>query len=662
MFNVTPSSAGGGGGGGGVPPGNPNSLAYYNPLGTTITTNPALIAGSVDAFGRPQIWDYRFTARGAIWRQGAWQQDGDPVDSKGEGFVTYGSNALNNGPNATDGGYFFATPHSFGVLQIVNGVNGNNIFYSCGFEDGSADAPFGTDCFRMADNADLETVRLNRYTGDLQLYGTVRLRKQTNAPAPVLDNGFVYTHDPGTGIVELYYRDSAGNIYQLTPPSAGIVGNPNAIKFENPAGTAITDDASLVAAPVDPFGRPQIWDYRVGGAGAVYRNGSWSQDGDPTSVTGDGIVSYGPNAVGNGPNGVDGGYARIKPNRFGLAQVIGGGPLTYAWRVDYAQMIFQDNLGALRFSVDRATGNTFIAPGLATDGFLFMGNNGALHGSAARVQVSSLIANGPAYRSNQYGANTGSPGISTFKSRGLTIGSLGGILAGDVMGTFTSVGVAPDNVSIPLAATLQFRVPLAFVPAAQNWAPSELALELVALTGPINGRRVIFKVSSEGEVQSIFLQPGRPPATQAGYATYGTLGDAFPTIKVTSDAIGGLVEMGPGGANPLDTRVRRVAQSLDAIPVPQIVLDNNASGAVNVLPAADGISKLGTRSVAHNGTDATSVRWGEVNTINLNTGDLNLIDEEKDAHWTIVEERDRILVLNRKTGKRYAMALTPIDD
>jgi hypothetical protein len=46
----------------------------------------------------------------------------------------------------------------------------------------------------------------------------------------------------------------------------------------------------------------------------------------------------------------------------------------------------------------------------------------------------------------------------------------------------------------------------------------------------------------------------------------------------------------------------------------------------------------------------------------VNTGDLNLIDEKKDAHWTIIEEHDRILVLNRKTGRRYAMALTPIDD
>jgi hypothetical protein len=82
-----------------------------------------------------------------------------------------------------------------------------------------------------------------------------------------------------------------------------------------------------------------------------------------------------------------------------LAQVIGGGPLTYAWRVDYVQMAFRDDLGAVRFSVDRATGNTFIAPSTvpalpSADGFLFMGNNGAMHGSNARLQLSSLITSG----------------------------------------------------------------------------------------------------------------------------------------------------------------------------------------------------------------------------------------------------------------------------
>lgn len=415
---------------------------------------------------------------------------------------------------------------------------------------------------------------------------------------------------------------------QPRPSGGGGVppGNPNSIAYYDPLGVTITTDANLTAFPLDPFGRPQIWDKRLGGAGAVYRNGSWTQDGDPTDVTGDGIVSYGPNAAGLGPNGVDGGYARVKPNRFGLAQVVGGGPLTYYWRVDQTQMVYRDDLGVDKFSVDRATGNTFIAE----NGRLFMGNNGVLHGSSARVQLSTTIANAAQFRGYQYGANAAGAGITTFKSRSLVItpgappwaGS--GLLAGDLLGRWTAIGVAPDNSSIPLAALISLQVPASFVPAAQNYVPSEYELALVPLAGPVNGSRVVFKVSSEGETQSFFklVGPGGL-TTQAGFATYNTLADTQPASKITSDATGGLVVMGAGGALAPDTRIRRIAQSGG---VPQVVVDDNAfaAGAVNVIPASDGISKLGTRSAANGGNDPVSVRWAEVNTLSAKADNLNL--------------------------------------
>lgn len=432
-------------------------------------------------------------------------------------------------------------------------------------------------------------------------------------------------------------------------------GAPNAILYENPLGTGATTDANLTAFPVDAFGRPQIWDKRVGGAGAVYRNGSWTADGDPTDVTGDGLVSYGANAIGLGPNATDGGYARIKPNRFGLAQVIGGGPLTYAWRVDYTQMILRDDLGAEKFSIDRATGNTFIAENAR----LFMGNNGVLHGSAARIQLSSTIANAAQLRGYQYGANAASAGITTFKSRGATIGTLGAVLPGDLVGRWTSIGIPANGASLNLSALISVQVPTAYVPVITDaFLPTEFEIALVPIAAT-SGTRPVFKVSSEGEAQSLFS----PTTTQAGYATYALLGDAFPMSKLSGDAAtpGGYVVMGAGGASAPDTRIRRIAPSGG---VPQVVIDDDgfAAGAVNVIPGADAISKIGTRSVADGGTDPVSKRWAEVNTVLLNTGDLNLIDEKKDAHWTIVEERDRILVLNRKTGKRYTMALTPLEE
>ena len=79
------------------------------------------------------------------------------------------------------------------------------------------------------------------------------------------------------------------------------------------------------------------------------------------------------------------------------------------------------------------------------------------------------------------------------ESRGATIGSLVGLLAGDPISRWTTVGVAPDNASIPLSSFVTIQVPANFVPAGQNWLPSEVEVQLVPLAGPINGRRVNFK-------------------------------------------------------------------------------------------------------------------------------------------------------------------------
>lgn len=299
-----------------------------------------------------------------------------------------------------------------------------------------------------------------------------------------------------------------------------IAGNPNSLGYFNPAGNALTSSVDLTAFPLDPFGRPQIWDKRVGGAGAVYRNGSWSQDGDPTNVTGDGFISYGANAIGLGPNATDGGYARIKPNRFGLAQVIGGGPLTYAWRVDYTQMIMRNDVGTETFSIDRATGNTFIV----ADGRLFMGNNGVLHGSSARIQLSTTIANAAQLRGYQYGANTASAGITTFKSRGAAIGALGSVLPGDLLGRWTSIGVAADGASIQLAATLSVQVPVGYVPVGtDSWVPTEFEVALVALAGPANSRRPVQLVTSEGVTQTLRGVRAGGPSTLSTALGTGTL-------------------------------------------------------------------------------------------------------------------------------------------
>lgn len=139
-----------------------------------------------------------------------------------------------------------------------------------------------------------------------------------------------------------------------------------------------------------------------------------------------------------------------------------------------------------------------------TTGFVFLGPAPfPAQPSNARVQLSSLIANGAQFRANQYGANNAGPGVAGFKSRGVTVGALGGVIAGDLLWRMTCIGVAPDNVSVPLAGTISVQVPAGFVSAGQNYVPSEFEVALVSLAGPINSRRSVLVSTSEGETQTL---------------------------------------------------------------------------------------------------------------------------------------------------------------
>ncbi len=130
---------------------------------------------------------------------------------------------------------------------------------------------------------------------------------------------------------------------------------------------------------------------------------------------------------------------------------------------------------------------------------LFINQGGvALHGSNSGIQYSSTVANRAQIRENQYGANAGIPGISTFKSRGLTVGSLAAVVDGDSIFRATAVGVCGDNVSIPLSGLISITIPVGGSVPAQNWIATDFEVQLVPLAGPINGRKQTFKVDSEG--------------------------------------------------------------------------------------------------------------------------------------------------------------------
>ena len=215
-------------GGGGLPTGDPNAVAYYDPTGTTLSTSPAFLAGVLSPLGAPQLWDFRVAGgKGAVWRQGAWTVAGDPSSVKGAGFVTYGSNATNAGPSATDGGEFLATPHSFGQYQIRVGINGGLPFPVCAWEDGSVDRPgIGpANQFVLYDDTAAQTLALDRPSGSVTLKVDVRLRR-TGPAELTIDNGAAAAVDV------LPAADKLGRIGTRAPvPGAKMWGEVNAFNI-----------------------------------------------------------------------------------------------------------------------------------------------------------------------------------------------------------------------------------------------------------------------------------------------------------------------------------------------------------------------------------------------------------------------------------------------
>jgi hypothetical protein len=218
-----------------------------------------------------------------------------------------------------------------------------------------------------------------------------------------------------------------------TGGGGGPTGDPNAIGYFNPAGSALIDDPALTAAPTDPFGRPQIRDIRILGPaqGAVWRNGAWQVDGDASNVTGEGYVTYGPaeNGLQDGSNGA---FGRVKYNRFGIRYIIGGVDIGYAWRVDPTSMAFTDDAGAQTAEIVRATGTgTFneVRTG---------GAAGARLLSGVGSPVGSVFGNkGDLYLATSGGANT----LWVNEN-----GGVGGWVAQTVRVSRGIVPLAPDNI------------------------------------------------------------------------------------------------------------------------------------------------------------------------------------------------------------------------
>ena len=155
---------------------------------------------------------------------------------------------------------------------------------------------------------------------------------------------------------------------------------------------------------------------------------------------------------------------------------------------------------------------TIIVAQTGTNEVFIGGPTGPLHGSGSGIQYSTDVASRAQIRFNQYGNNTGVPGISTFKSRNAVIGGLTPVQPGDVIFRATSVGVT-DNLSIPLSGLISINVAANGVPVGQGYIATDYELQLVSLDGPANGRRPVYKMTSEGVTQLLETTSAGPHTT-----------------------------------------------------------------------------------------------------------------------------------------------------
>jgi len=185
---------------GGAVAGPPNALAYYDALGA-ISGDALLTAIPLDQFGSPQIRDLRqglgVNPPGAVFRQGAWQADGDAQNIQGEGIVVYGPapNGLQDVANGTIGRVKY---DRFQIRMIIGGV-----------DIGSAWRVDPTHEF-FTDDAGVMTAEIVRATG-AAFFGTVRTG---GASGPVWTSG---AGDPNAALVP----GTIGDLFSNTAGGAG---------------------------------------------------------------------------------------------------------------------------------------------------------------------------------------------------------------------------------------------------------------------------------------------------------------------------------------------------------------------------------------------------------------------------------------------------------
>jgi hypothetical protein len=150
---------------------------------------------------------------------------------------------------------------------------------------------------------------------------------------------------------------------------------------------------------------------------------------------------------------------------------------------------------------------------------------------------------------------------------------------------------------------------------------------------------VIITGQTAGFVGAVAGEYLRVVGATRGEGSIGVFANSADT-QPQSQLFDGSLLLGVGGITPPDCRIRRTAVST-------ITIDNNGAGGATVVPATTNTGVIGT----------DALKWNRIRALSVVTGDLEMRDEERNAHWVFREETDQIVVTNKVTGKKYLLAL-----
>ena len=260
--------------------GDPNTAAYFDGAGV-LTDDLGLLFGGLDPYGRPQIRDIRqgtLPAANAVWRQGAWQVDGDPQNIEGDGVVVYGK-APNGLQDASNGAFARIKCDRFDIRLIIGAVD-----VGYGFRADLTETYY-------KDNTGAQTMNITRATGkawfgELAIASAAGPRVLTGVGSP---EGIV-VGSPGD-----FYLNTSGGVNTVYAKQSGVSTNTGWVALSASASAGTTAEGGFFITAINDTGAASIKGHVLHPSTVL--NGAVSKcpvgDNDPIGVMYDAGVANG---------------------------------------------------------------------------------------------------------------------------------------------------------------------------------------------------------------------------------------------------------------------------------------------------------------------------------------------------------------------------------